>query len=176
MALRDRPSPPTLPFANLRALGIGQIIDYAFRFYRRHFLQLILATGVILVPVSVLFYFVDLEFLGSGTYLLLFVQGFLSYPALAAVSTSLWRSHSGESVGFRSAYGRVREWMLPLFLLALLQVAIWVAAVGVASLGGALATGGGSAVVTFFWILVITAPYFILYLRLQVSVPASTLR
>ncbi len=100
--------PTETEIARLRQRGLAEILDQAFRLYRRHFITLLAIMVVSYVPVQILFLVVDTRLLGDyGSALIVYLQDFLTYFSLAALAVAVMGYYRGEPVGFRRTYREV---------------------------------------------------------------------
>jgi len=164
----------------LRSRGLAEILDHAFRLYRRHFITLLAITAVSYVPVQVLFLVVDTTLLGDyGSFLTIYLQDFLTYFSLAALAVAVMGYYTGEPVGFSRSYREVLKHIKPLLGLLGMQVLFWLTLFVPAILSSLITVlgGTGAAVDTATTIgLVIMGllivPYLYVYVRFQVAAPA----
>ena len=140
-----------LPVSELRPLRVGELLDRAFRLYRKHFLTLVGIVGVFLVPVTL----VQTGFqvannaraqdmlatgqIDSGYAAMAVVSGIIgiiiyflqSSIPIAAVTRAVAGSYLGEAVGTLDSYRRVgRRWLSVLganllVMLAAIAFLIW---------------------------------------------------
>lgn len=166
--------------ARLRQRGLGEILDQAFRLYRRHFLTLLAITAVSYAPVQVLFLVVDTTLLGDyGSTLLIFLQDFLTYFSLAALAVAVLGYYTGQPVGFSRTYREVLKHIRSLLGLIGMQVLFWLTVFVPAILSSLIAMLGGTGVaigtattIGLVIMVLLIVPYLYIYVRFQVAAPA----
>jgi hypothetical protein len=187
--------------SHLRPRTVGEIIDGAFRLYRRNFRTFLLIVAVVYLPVMLLSYAVDIFLLGryaqrdlSGSLsaslaasnittqidsLKTYLETFLAYFAQWALTVAVANAILGTPISFGDAYGEVRRRFWTVVGLIGLQSLI---AIGFLSpvillflavlFGGA---GGSSSLLTIVLgcLSIFTIIYAIIQVRLEVIVPAA---
>ena len=164
----------------LRPRGLAEILDQAFRLYRRHFLTLLTVMVVSYVPVQVLFLVADTALLGDyGSTLIIFLQDFLSYFSLAALAVAVMGYYKGEPGGFSRTYQEVLKRFGPISGLIGMQGLFWLTLFVPAILSSLVAVLGGTGVATdtatgigVIILGLLIVPYLYVYVRFQVAAPA----
>jgi len=154
----------TLEPLQLRPLGIGEIFDRAVTLYVRNFLLFTIISAFLVVPLSVVNYFITTQRAGTfaqildqiqhpsrspaaaampfGPWLLVLVAvSFLITPFMyVATASALGRIYNGEVADWRAAYGIALRHAVSIVVTAIFQVMILAAAafVGALVLGFAL--------------------------------------
>ena len=180
-----RPAASGKLMTRLRARGVGEIIDQAFRIYRSHFLLCLAVVSVINVPVLLLINGVNAAIsdmpLGSSSSdlgsLVVFMQGFLLYPAQAALAVVVTAAYLNMAVTFKSVYKEVLTYYRPVLGVMAAQLLIWIilAAPPYLVVLAGLAAGETNLDLTFLLpaLFIFYIPYAIVQVRLNVTLPAA---
>lgn len=127
--MRHQPaSPPGSTWSHLRPRRIPELLDAAFRLYRRHFLAMLAIAAVVSVPVHAI-YLTAVEAINSvigdtsfGIDLLwAYPQEILTYFGQAAIAVAITSVYQGSAVTFRGSYRVVLKRAGPLLGLTALQ-------------------------------------------------------
>jgi hypothetical protein len=182
----------------LRPRTVGELIDGAFRLYRRHFRTFLVIVAVVYLPLQLLDYLADVFLLGTydapdgefgarrigsqmstfqasyRTYLLTYFGYFAAWPLTVAVARIL----VGDTITVREAYREAGHRMRDLLGLIGLQLLILFGAaspllvtIPAIALGGSGALGVAVAASCLLAVLLII--YSIIQVRLQVILPAA---
>lgn len=101
----------------LRALSIGEILDTAFALYRRDFMQLVLATGLLILPLLVIEAVVPVQYLGVAERL----GGIFLIAASAAAVLIASERYMGRSLTAVAAVKEVNSRFLSVWGAAIFQ-------------------------------------------------------
>ncbi len=144
----------------LRPLGIGEIFDRAVTLYVRNFPLFVIISAFLVVPVTIVDYFVTVQNSGALTQILAQVQHPQRTPAATgpfglwflvlilisifvtpfmyvAMASALGRIYDGQSAGWREAYAVAFRHTVSILVTAVFQLVIF----AVAAFAGAIAIG-----------------------------------
>lgn len=183
-------SPVDAIVARLRPRTVGEVIDQAFRLYRRHFLVMLAIVAVGSVPATLLVALLN-SYIFSTTAYSSFAASYLTtssgsnnglqqlllYVPGAALVIAMLAALSGSEVSFKGAYRqlvRVLPRVLGLFALhALVWAVVYFPTVLVAATRGNFSSGTSSLALSLSLISSCLAlPYLIISIRLYLILPA----
>ncbi|HYO49808.1 MAG TPA: glycerophosphoryl diester phosphodiesterase membrane domain-containing protein [Chloroflexia bacterium] len=148
MLAKARELSTELIISRLRQRSIGEIIDQAFRLYRRHFLTFLAISVVAYVPVQIAFQAIDgaiavarldaqrtgvfgstlLSLYSQGSSILYMLSRVLIYLSQAALTLAIASIYLDREVSVGDAYRQLRERIRPVLGLTGLLVLIWLGA------------------------------------------------
>lgn len=118
--------------ARLRPRTVGEVIDQAFRLYRRHFLAMLAIVAVGSVPLTLLVEQLNARVLGAGSYSSLYgidaianLQLVLMYVPAAALVIAMLSGLTGAEVSFKGAYRQLRRILPRVLGLLSAQLLLW---------------------------------------------------
>lgn len=172
--------------AHLRPRSVGEIIDGAFRLYRKHFLTYLTLVAVLYIPIQLLFQALNIALISTevrsvlnNSILISNLQEYLAYLAQTAVILALIASYANRSVSFGGIWRDTLRRAPSVLTLMGLQVLIWLLAATLAILSlflfGPNSGTRASSSAAFWSILALLTflPYYSISLRLQLALPAA---
>ncbi len=180
-------SPADALVARLRPRTVGEVIDQAFRLYRRHFLAMLAIVAVGSVPITLFIELFSALVLPGGVSASLYgadatttLQQVLMYVPGAALVIAMLAGLTGAEVSFKEAYRRLRRILPRVLGLLAVQLALWLVVYfpivilpllsGNVDGGSFRLSGSASALSALSGCLLL--PYLIVSIRLYLVLPA----
>jgi voltage-gated potassium channel Kch len=167
---------------------VGEVLDAAFRLYRRHFLAMLAIVAVGSVPATLLIGQLTTYLLSGGAYSSFTVgsssttglQQFLMYIPGAALVIAMLAALTGGEVSFKEAYRRLRRILPRVVGLIALHLLVWLVvylpslalSTGVTATGTGAANRLGALSGLALCSSLLSLPYLIVSIRLYIVLPA----